>query len=284
MRPKLYVDVPRAISLYQSGKSLREMSNEMDIPLTRIRDRLVDVGFKTDRKLFAYRERLRKYPIDDTIFKEIDTQEKAYILGFLFADGTVNGKISQVRLKLQSRDEGILEKIKGYLNYDKPLNRNLARGKFHQVSLIICNKQIYLDLQKHGLTPRKSFTCKMPTLRPDLVRHFVRGLFDGNGCFSSYYKGRRLVGAVKILSSSFMIESTKSVMASEFIDATIDHDKRVKEGVDNLNVRKIDSLYKLYSYLYDGATIYLERKFIKFTNYIKEKHDSSGHEPSLSHG
>lgn len=275
-RPKLLVDINVAQGLYDNGFSLREIAVKLNSKTATLWRRLQEAGVATKKPLFAYRERLRTYPIDDTIFENIDTQEKAYILGFLYADGYVNKNISQVSLKLQRRDEPILNKIKLCLNYNKPLNYSVARGKFEQCNLIICNKKIYYDLQSHGLHPCKSFTCEFPVLRDDLNRHFIRGYFDGNGCICVRHDKRHgtLVASFRILASSMLCNSFKNHFLKQGIASYIGHDKRVKTGVDYIETRRIDSIYKMYSYLYEGSSICLDRKHDKFLYFIKnKKHD-----------
>ena len=55
-------------------------------------------------------------------------------------------------------------------------------------------KKIFKDLIKLGVTPRKSLTLKFPTfLNEDLMRHFIRGYFDGDGCIWDGKRQKRIV-------------------------------------------------------------------------------------------
>lgn len=52
--------------------------------------------------------KLRKYSLNESYFEKIDSEEKAYFLGFLFSDGSVS-KYS-LNLSLAEVDKEILEK------------------------------------------------------------------------------------------------------------------------------------------------------------------------------
>lgn len=58
----------------------------------------------------------------------------------------------------------------------------------------IVNKHLWEVLYNYGCTPRKSTTLQFPELSifqsPDLIRHFIRGYFDGDGCISYTYTSR----------------------------------------------------------------------------------------------
>ena len=250
----------------KSGKSLQETSDISGVSINTCLRRLNSIGVDTNRTNLFYRHKLRTYEIDDTIFEKIDTQEKAYILGFLYADGCVNSKISQVRLKLQERDKQVLDDICKYLNYKKPLCY-YSDGKFSNLSIIICNRIIYENLIGHGLTPKKSFTCVYPNLDINLDRHFIRGYFDGDG--SIYVSDR--YAEVKILGSTAFCESMKSILELSNIKSYMDHDKRVKEGVDNLRIRDIKSIINFYYYMYSNSNIKLNRKYDRYTTFIERR-------------
>lgn len=53
---------------------------------------------------------------------------------------------------------------------------------------------MFEDLDKLGIRPNKSLDCIFPSLCEDLMSHFIRGLFDGDGCV---WNGKRKVMTVK---------------------------------------------------------------------------------------
>ncbi len=169
------------IKLYNSGKTFNEISILLNKPMTSIW-RLI----KNDviiRKLNDYREKLRTYSLDENFFEFINTRDKAYILGFLLADGHRTSKLFQIRLKLQERDKYILEKIKIVMGYDKPLLYSKKRKESHQnqFSLIICSRKICDDLEKFGIVKNKTFNITIPIIDNMLFIDLFRGYFDGDG-------------------------------------------------------------------------------------------------------
>ena len=53
----------------------------------------------------------RKFPVNDRFFEEIDTEEKAYFLGFLFADGCNSPDKNRLEVSLAKQDMDVLERL-----------------------------------------------------------------------------------------------------------------------------------------------------------------------------
>jgi len=121
-----------------------------------------------------------KYTVDKNYFEQIDTREKAYILGFIYGDGCITNK-NYTTLAIGVKDRDILEFIKKALNYSGPVRR-YDRNKGYIHSLRITNKKLATDLKKHGVVPNKSKVLKFPTgLKDKLILPFIFGLFDSDG-------------------------------------------------------------------------------------------------------
>ena len=131
----------------------------------------------------------QKYSIDNYYFNVIDTQNKAYSLGMLYADGTVSKNKTGFAISLQERDKDVLDQLNhefggdrklSYIEYSKK-NSNWQ----NQYMLGISNKQMHEDLIKHGCVPNKSLVLEFPNdIESGLIRHFVRGYFEGDGNIS----------------------------------------------------------------------------------------------------
>ena len=133
-------------------------------------------------------------------FETIDTPEKAYLLGILTADakprirmrcsGQVKKKVYEgLEYIVGQRDRWVLQFLKGLLGTAARIRTAPAtlvhRGRtrrYTDLSLIVYSTRLARDLEAHGIAPgRTQKNSPMPTLRSDLNRHFVRGLFDGDG-------------------------------------------------------------------------------------------------------
>jgi hypothetical protein len=126
----------------------------------------------------------RKYPIDEEFFNEIDSEEKAYFLGMLYADGTNSTKKTEVSLRLQEEDYKLLSKLNNLLQSTKPL-LPIVRDKKRKIlyRMIINSKKISYKLNELGVVPNKTFKLIYPIwLNKNLHNHFIRGYFDGDGC------------------------------------------------------------------------------------------------------
>lgn len=118
-------------------------------------------------------------------FFESWSNEMAYILGFLIADGFVftNFRGSNY-FGFFSTDKEIIEKIRAMLNSNHKIgirNRKNPNSKTAYV-LQIGSKKVVKELKEFGIIQNKSLSIKFPqNIPPKFLRHFVRGYFDGDG-------------------------------------------------------------------------------------------------------
>jgi hypothetical protein len=115
-------------------------------------------------------------------FKVIDTDEKAYWLGFIAADGTVvsNGRKYGITLDLQPRDLHWLERFRDTIAPGAKITKHGTRS----YSVSIGSKEMFQDLVTLGIRPRKSNTLQWPDIPERFVIPFLLGYFDGDGSFS----------------------------------------------------------------------------------------------------
>ena len=169
------------VTLYVDGTSIKELSKKYERAESSVRDLIKRRGIK----LRPLSEVNRKFEIHEYFFDVIDTDEKAYFLGFLYADGNVKTNKNMVVLSLKESDREILERLNKLIHVDKPLfvEKNKRDGnRENTVGIRICNKNITDKLIKHGCHPNKTFTLTFPEwLNESLYSSFIRGYFDGDG-------------------------------------------------------------------------------------------------------
>jgi hypothetical protein len=134
-------------------------------------------------------------------FNEINTQEKAYILGLLYADGCNSTESRTINIALKEDDLNILIKIKNAIKASQEIKlrkrslekSNIGYQRKDMYKLSITDKQISEDLTKWGCVKAKTFKLKFPYfLQKELIKHFIRGYFDGDGCINkSTAKGNK---------------------------------------------------------------------------------------------
>ena len=93
----------RAKELYNQGKSLRSIADQLGVDRKKLSKKFKEDGITIrDPYKNSIRKAKRFKEVDESIFEIIDTEEKAYWLGFLYADGYVNHR--QVELSLKESD------------------------------------------------------------------------------------------------------------------------------------------------------------------------------------
>lgn len=217
---------------------------------------------------------LRKLKLNTEYFKSIDSEDKAYWLGFLMADGCVcktnkNGSYDRIAIPLKSSDVDHLNKFKICIEYEGDIRTKTAIHKtkgftYTTSQLRISSKPMCDDLAKYGIVPNKTGKEILPELNPILIRHFIRGFFDGDG--SVMKKKSRNTGRVSLGSSSLSIlESINEFLESELgIRMPIYEENRY-----NVPFYKMDSCNKsrnekFLSLLYKDSNVYLDRKYNKY--------------------
>lgn len=254
------------IDLYQNGMSLEKIGLKYEASRHAIKTVLNKMGVQTRDDS----HKGRKYTINENYFDEIDTPNKAYILGLLYADGCNHRETNHVNLELQERDKDILDKIKVELETNKPLYFNELNKRSDQwqnaYRLNICNKHISETLEEKGVVPRKSLILEFPEWLPDeFLSHFLRGYMDGDGhiqCFTcrnaSFASTENFCLAVQKRLNNIGIESHI-------------HNTQNKENSTRiLYIFKISNIIKFLDYIYKDAELYIQRKYDAYQTFLEE--------------
>lgn len=195
------------------------------------------------------------------IFDNIDTEDKAYWLGFLTADGSVNDK--QLSLRLAEKDKWHVEKFKKFIgvNYKISKTKTNLNGKiFFGFEYRVSSKIFVASLVKHNISPRKSFVTEIPdTISQNFTKDYIRGLVDGDGGFyiSNNKLNFSLISSIKMCEQvqNILIENCKVNKTKIKIVKCKNGDMAYLQYCGNKQVRRI------MLFLYDKASIYLERKY-----------------------
>lgn len=212
-------------------------------------------------------------------FDSIDTEEKAYWLGFIFADGYIYSSpldTSKERIDwnfelcAKGDDKAHMEKFAKAIGYHKELHITKADKYGHTRCRVCLSSEIlWRQLNSLGCTPRKSLTLKFPNesifKSRDLIRHFIRGYFDGDGCIS-YANKEHTIPVYQILGTK---EFLKVIMSYLNIEETLFHNHNNKKEVTMyIQASSRKAMYVLHK-LYDNCSIYLNRKYEKFIYFCR---------------
>lgn len=260
----------KLVLLVEEKKTARQIAGALGINYTTVHRWLRALGLN----LPNFHNALK---FDNTVFDAIDTEEKAYWLGFLYADGYVASNKNIVELSLKGADADHLEKFRKFLNYTKEVtlsNSKCGDKVFFRCRLSMCDKHFHDTLVSKGCTPNKSLTLAFPKkslfASEDLIIHFIRGYVDGDGSVDKASSG---YSRFEILGTYEFLEGIKEHFKG-FFTAAYHKDKRHPNSNTfslSLSGKKAAEFGDI---LYKDATIYLQRKYIKF---IENKYDERKH-------
>lgn len=215
--------------------------------------------------------------INYNFFDSIDTEEKAYWLGFFFADGNISkssrlykGKIKngnyRIELSLKGEDIEHLKKFAKAINYEKEIKISKASFNSTRCRLGFNNKHLWTVLNSYGCTPCKSLTLKFPNIEifksKDLIFHFIRGYVDGDGNIGFKDKNHRYM-QLRILGTEHFLNTLQNSLPLERNNKLF-KDKNIFELI--FNDRRGKYVCKL---LYENANIYLERKYLRYKEFCR---------------
>jgi len=272
---KEYENIGKVLLLrYESEKDLKILSQEFNIPMMSIynflkKENIYDSKYGKQLRV----NETRKYPVDEHFFDNIDSEEKAYFLGILYADGTNSLKDTEISLRLNEDDFEILEKLNNLIQPTKPIGFIPKKSNNHknQRRLTINSKKISHRLNELGMMPNKTFKLEYPIwLNNELHRHFIRGYFDGDGYVG--YNNINGESQTSITGTENIILNIQNILINEGSLNKVKTYTRYPERNNNIRTLTYSgngNSRKLYYYLYNNANLYMIRKKNKFENLLK---------------
>lgn len=233
------------IELYQRGYNSSELSRKTAIKQGTITSWLRDAG--------VTRHRGPKSKVgNELFFRSIDSEHKAYFLGWLMADGNVsiyNGQYS-IKVAVQEQDRDVIDKFLTAIDADyTPHLRfdNKGHGSYY---ISVTSKEMCCDLMSLGVVPCKSGHESFPDIPKELEHHFIRGYFDGDG-ITCTAKSKRS----GFIAPTAMLESIQERIGSSL---------KMSRSHCSIDMRTILGGIKfsrsLYRYMYSDATVWMYRK------------------------
>lgn len=212
---------------------------------------------------------MSKIKINEKFFSKVNSEEVAYVLGLLYADGWIEKKHS-FGIELLEHDKDILEKIKFAMDAKQKLYPRIQKiNNKVKYTFRVHRSNMVQDLNTLGCVERKSLILKFPdekTVPKEFMNHFIRGYFDGDGSIST---GRNI--KVNFTGNTNFILDLRNYLACNSI---------LNANKPNFGKNKNAHLFctmewsgrgnarRLFEYLYKDAKIYGQRKYNKFKEII----------------
>ncbi len=238
---------------YSSGMGLHEVAAKYKICAGKTLKRILsDKGVKVR----TISEANRRFAVNECFLDEIDSEEKAYFLGFFFADGYNNQKKGHVIIELQKRDESVLFQFQRLFDSECPVREEKpGYSKF-----ILHSKYLSNRLAELGCPQAKSRFVTFPDwMAENLLPHFIRGYNDGDGCI--YVKGKQC--NISIIGSDAFVSGLAQVIQNMTVVNVKVRQHPTSDGMSLLNIYGRQQTKRVVGFLYTNASIYLERKKVK---------------------
>ena len=249
------------VAAYYAGATMKEAAAPFGLSWMACRFALR----RADAQPRSRSEAHRKYKLDEGVFVSIDTEQKAYWLGFLLADGTLttNGAGTPVgcTISLAAADVDHLVKWKAACRSDHPIvfrSVVVAGVSYKTATVSIYSQRMASALVGYGVVPAKSLIARPCNVDGPLQRHYWRGVLDGDG-FIGRAGGKWTLGLV----------GTRAVVAG-FQSFLLSHGLRLRGRVrphQNIWTFRISGMalpQEVGHLLWNGATVYLDRKHRRY--------------------
>lgn len=224
----------------------------------------------------------RRAIVNEGAFDKDLSADAAYFLGLLYTDGCLAHRLGEKNgnISLCSTDRDILVSYNEFLSGGnlrlnevqvKKDDKNYGKMGYY---IRFYNSIIYNRLLELGLFPRKSFIneYKFPLEVGDYGRDYVRGLFDGDGCFTFGYYGKLRDGSRYLMGNlHFFGQEVYCVALRRYMDSKgfrVSPVRRFKRSTFCFRLWTAD-VEKFYRWLYDGAKYYMERKRRKIKQFLQ---------------
>lgn len=246
------------VKMHLEGKSAASIARELKYCHSAISEYLNSLG---------YDQPLNKHEVNLDFFKKIDTEIKAYVLGFWYADGNV----VKDKIRLQITDLDILERIKKEIDYTGDLYITQPRKENHktQYCLSIARGEVVEDMIRLGCVPNKTLVTKFPTqdiVPQELIRHFIRGYIDGDG--NIYAPNRANIIRCQIVGTKEFLQGIE--LFAKSVNSKCSWTQRFPERNNNnhnLIISGNANCIKFLDEIYRDSIIHLDRKYRSYKNY-----------------
>lgn len=242
---------------YQNGETIKSLSDKFKTSPQAIRTLL-------RKNEIELKGNTQGYPRNSHFFKQIDTPQKAYWLGFLYADGSVSSRNNEVEISLKDLEH--LQKFQKAIEATNHRIQKVEDNRFLKLAVFyhfaIKDKNLHDDLISFGCVPNKTYIdLNIPDLKEELISHFIRGYFDGDGSLH-WLKGTQNY-RVSFAGCKTLLEDIKKAIGKENLSVRREMNGDREKQVFALQIAGRYNVVNLLNYMYKDSTeeMRLDRKY-----------------------
>lgn len=246
-------------ALVLENKTVKEMS-----VVLKVCENTIWKSIKKNKLSYTNRTN-RKWTLKDPYyFKNINTEQKAYILGILMADGYNNEKEGKIIISLLKQDQDILHKIAKDIYLDDYKIYNRLNNFGNQISVLqISSRDLSKDLASLGCIQAKSLILSFPKLENSFIPHFIRGYMDGDGSINwrkeDYNGSLSFIGSITFISELLMLLQARFKFTSK-----LTHKSGTDSRCASFQVSGNRQILEILDWIYKDSSLCLDRKYNKY--------------------
>lgn len=260
-----------AMDAYRLGENLTSIARRYG----KTKEPMRQLAIRRGIPIRGVSESQRRYYCNDHFFDAINYEAPAYWLGFIGADGCVL-KDRLLTVKLAATDSEHLERLRTALQATNPVairtSKTGYKANSHRAILEINSPALVAGLGAHGVHAAKSLTHEWPHfLAASLLPHYLRGCFDGDGCFGTRRSGRGVTYqayATLCGSEDFLLWCRYYLQTRLGFSA---NKLQMNGAIHPLAYAGNRQIAKFAHLLYDDATTYLPRKRDKIAHLLEPR-------------
>lgn len=261
----------KIIEAYKNNMSLREIEKEFKVLRATVSKFLEEQNIKKIKG-----NHYRKYFHDFDFFENIDTEEKAYWLGFMFADGYIvnnENRYGEDEFGLTLAEDSLdsIEKFKKSLQATNPIRYDKSKEKGQtSVKLVLRSQKTVNDLIDKGCVKQKSLILQPPKKVPEkLLSHFIRGFFDGDGSLMKYNYNNYPSYNIQFTTTYEMAIWLRDIFGKGDV-----HKEKRRDFTWYYSIGGNRQVLDICHYMYDEATIWMDRKYARYQELLAKYNES----------
>lgn len=233
--------------IYADNKSIKKTSEKIQCSTE-----LLYKVFK-QYNISILKDDLQIIKLKEDFFLNIDSDVKAYWLGFIFVKGQLSTDHFRIEFELDLNDKYHISKFCDEIGYSK--SRIRKDRKTETIFLKLRSEDFFGNIHYYIGNQRKLSTT-LSKIPENLINSFIRGYFDGSGLIS--YNPIEMSFSIKFVGVKRDLELINKHLPVKGIILN-----------DLLSITGLKEICNISDYLYDNCSIRLLRNYNKFTHYKK---------------